>query len=231
MRIGGKFNGTGADVYICIGFVPDYVKLWNIEGATPLVLDWNVGMTASVLCNEGILHPADGGATQDLANGAGVKPYYGGTMLTTTIQTSVTYGEGVYLVEDSKDYRRVTNSATGIVGDAVAVDIATWTLYSGYTGYFNEDVTGTYIGEGSRICIDGKWYSILVLAAGAGEATNEVTLNETGVKSGDVQFIGGKYGFKPLAVGNVTPAGFRVSNTTLNVNNATIAFEAGMYDR
>ena len=229
MRIGGKFNGTGADVYICCGFVPDFVKVWNIEGATPLSLEWNVGMTASVLCNEGILRPADGGATQDLANGEGLKPYQGGDLLTTTTQSSVTYGEGVYLVEDSHDYRRFTTG--GVIGDAVAVDITTWTLYSAYTGHFNEDVNGTYIGEGSRIMIDGKWYTIVVLAGASGEATSEVTLNETGVPSGNVEAIYGMYGFKPLAVGKVTPAGFRISNTTLNANDKTIVFEAGTYGR
>jgi len=228
MRIGGRFNGTGADLYICVGFVPDFIKVWNVEASTPLSIEWNKHM-GDVLANEGILRPADGGATQDLANGEGIKRYYGGDLLTSTNQTSVTYGEGVYLVEDSQDYRRYP--ASGVTGDAVAEDIDTWTLYSAYTGYFNGDVTGTYIGEGSPICIDGKWYTIVVLAAGEGEATDEVTLSETGVKSGNVNFIGGMYGYKPLALNKVTPAGFRISNTDLNVNDAIVAFECGLYDR
>lgn len=227
MKIGGNFNGTGAAVYLCIGFVPDYVKVWNCEGTQALQLEWNKNMRSTEI-QEGVELATSTFAANTV--GAGIKQYFGGDTLTSTTAGTTTYGEGVYLKRDAKDYRYATNSALGIVGDAVAVDIDTWTLDSGYTGHFNEDATGTYIGEGSPICIDGKWYNITVLTAGQGEAATEVTLNQTGVKSGKVQYIGGMYDYKPMVAGEVTPAGFCISDTTVNVDGALCAFEAGTYD-
>jgi hypothetical protein len=227
MRIGGTFNGTGAAVYICCGFVPDFVKVWNCEGTQALQLEWNKNMR-SVEIQEGV-ELATSTFAANLVS-AGIARYYGGDTLTTTTAGTTTYGEGVYLKRDDKDYRYVTNSDLGIVGDAVANNIDTWTLYSAFTGHFNADVTGTYIGEGSTIIIDGKVYTITVLTAGNGLSTNEVTLSATGVPSGQVQFIGGMYDYKPMVAGQVTPAGFLISDTTVNVNDALIAFEAGTYD-
>ena len=232
--IGGKFNGTGATLYICCGFVPDAVKIVNVEAATPLYLFWNRHMADdSQLSIEGVLRDANGGALLDLAQGEGIQPYYGGDLLTTTSAGTTTYGEGVYLKEDRRDYRysdTASIAAHPMVGDAVSEDIITWTLDALYTGHFNEDVNGTYIGPGSPIVIDGKMYMISLLAAASGEASTEVTLNVSGVASGSVQFIGGKYGYKPMVANEVTPAGFRIADTSVNVNNNTCVFEAWTWD-
>jgi hypothetical protein len=226
MRIGGTFNGTGAALYICIGFVPDFVKVWNCEGTQALQLEWNKNMR-SVEIQEGV-ELATSTFAANLVS-AGIRQYFGGETLDSTSAGTVTYGEGVYLKRDDHDYR-YPNGGTNGLGDAVADVIDTWTLYSGFTGHFNEDVTGTYIGEGSPICIDGKWYYITALTAGTGEATNEVTLNQTGVKSGKVEFIGGKYDYKPMVAGEITKAGFLISDTTVNADGKMCAFEAGTYD-
>lgn len=230
-RLGGRFNGTGAALYLCFGFVPDWLKLWNVEAAVPLTLEWNKNMS-DVLCNEGIYYGNDGG-TLDLANGEGIAPYYGGDTLTTTTAGTVTYGEGVYLKADNHDYR-YPNSGSHAPGDAVADIITTWTWDSGYTGHFNEDVTGTYIGEGSHILIDSgkgpREYTIVALTAGAGEASGEVTISATGIKSGLVMSISGMYTMKPMVAGEVTLQGVKINHTTINANGNTIAFEAGMYD-
>lgn len=225
MRIGGTFNGTGAAVYICIGFVPDFVKVWNCEGTQALQLEWNKNMRTTEI-QEGV-ELATSTFAANLVS-AGIRQYFGGDTLTASTAGTTTYGEGSYLKRDDHDYR-YANGVKGL-GDAVADTIDTWTLDSGFTGHFNEDVTGTYIGEGSPICIDGKWYYITKLTAGQGEASTEVTLNQTGVASGDVQFIGGMYDYKPMVAGEVTPAGFLISDTTVNANNALCAFEAGTYD-
>jgi hypothetical protein len=228
MRIGGTFNGTGAAVYICLGFVPDFFRLWNCEGSQALQLEWNKNMRTTEI-QEGVELATSTFAANTV--GAGIKRYYGGDLMTSTNQTSVTYGEGVYLRRDEiSDYRRYTKSAQGIFGDAESVDIDTWTLYSGYTGHFNGDVVGTYIGEGSPICIDGKWYYITTLAAGYGSLTSAVTLDQTGVPSGTVTCIGGMFDFKPVPLGETTKAGVVISDTTVNVNDALCAFEAGIYD-
>lgn len=223
-KIGGRFHGTGAALYVCIGFVPDWIRMWNVETATPAWLEWNRHM-AQVLCNEGIVRDTDGGALADLAQGEGIQTFYGGTVMNSTNQPSVTYGNASvdYVIQDKKDYRFMAD-------DAVTADIDTWTLDSGYAGHFNSDVTGTYIAAGSEIVIDGNLYHIMVLTAAQGSAASEVTLSHTGVASGDVQYIGGRYGFKPIPIGDTAPAGFVTRETTVNESGMIVAFEAGLYD-
>lgn len=221
-QISGSFNGTGADLVVCLGFVPDFVELFNLEGTQFLSLKWNIEMMRSAEISEGVQFSGADVAASALTAGAGIIPYNGGEILTATTAGTVTYGEGSYLKRDKTDYRYGAQ-------DAVADDIDTWTLDSGYTGHFNEDVTGTYIGEGSEIWIDGKRYFIQSLTAGQGEASTEVTLSHTGVPSGKVQYIGGMYNYKPMIAGETTLAGFKVSNTTINVNDQIVGFVAGTY--
>jgi hypothetical protein len=216
--VSGTFNGTGATAYICCGFIPDKVVLRNTEATTCLLARWDKNSRSSEQI-AGVLETQ--GVSSALAAGAGIAPYRGGDALTAAIQTSTTYGEGIYLGWDKKDYRGVD-----IASGAVAID--TYTQYSGATGYFNTTVTGTYIGEGSEIIIDGKRYVITTLTGG-GDATNEVTLSET-VASGDVEFIGGMYDMAPIAIGQVTPAGFSVSSNTLNGDGQIMEFEATLFD-
>lgn len=231
--IQGHFNGTGADVYLQLGSIPYKIKFWNLDAATPMYLEWSRDMIHDILTVEGIYRDADGGAFADLAFGEGVQPYRGGVLLTTSNQTSVTYGEGVYLERDDTDYRFYTNAAAGISGDASTEDITTWTLDTAATptGHFNGDVTGTYIGPGSLIRIvdtsNNHTYetSITALTAGQGVSTDEVRLGEA-VPSGSVQYIGGKFGYSPSSVGTTTKAGVRISNTSLNVNDNIIGFTA-----
>jgi len=230
-RVGGVFNGTGADLYLCIGFVPDWVQIWNLEGTQVIRLDWNIGMMRASEVVEGLQFTGADVAAAALTKGNGLLPYFGGDTLTATQAGTVTYGEGAYLKWDNVDYRHFSGNSPHGLGDAVAVDIDSWTLdtAANNTGHFNEDVTGTYIGEGSKIIIDGKVYTIVALTATQGEAADEVTLSHS-MKSGDVQSIGGMYSMKPMIEGEVTSEGFLISNTTVNVNDAICAFEAGKYD-
>ena len=231
--IQGHFNGTGADVFLCLGTIPYYIRLWNLEAGTPVTTEWSECMIHDILTCEGITRPADGSAVLDHTFGEGINIYEGGDLMTTTNQTSVTYGEGIYLERDDTDYRSFTNSAAGISGDAATEDITTWTLDTAATptGHFNGDVTGTYIGEGSLIRIrsnDNKHVytaCITALTAGQGVSANEVTLSRA-VPSGKVEFIGGKYGYKPVAIGDVARAGVKIEYATLNVNDAMIGFMA-----
>lgn len=232
MRVGGIFNGTGAGVYICLGFVPDWVHILNLENAELEQLRWNKSMQRTLEVVEGIYYVINDDNSQTVTEqtiGLGIIPYYGGEVLTSTMAGTTTYGEGVYLKRDDLDYRCYDGNKSP--GDAVAVDIDTWTLdtAAANTGHFNEDVNGTYIGEGSQICIDGKWYTIVALTATQGEAADEVTLSHS-VPSGTVHAITGKYGYKPMAANEVTKAGFYLANTTINVNDEMVSFEAGVYD-
>ena len=241
--VSGVFNGTGADVYICIGFIPDKIVLTNIMSADSdelvLQLHWTKEMMRATDTVEGIGWDAEADSDADfydLAATEGVLPYYGGVTLTSTNQTSTSYGEGVYLGWDKADYRYGPGLGPYANQDAVADTIDTWTLDTSgsMTGHFNEDVTGTYIGEGSPICIDGRWYTITDLTATEGEGTDEVTLNAD-APSGAVQCIRGKYDLAPLALGTITPPGFRLDGggtfgAKINRNDKLVAFECYKFD-
>jgi hypothetical protein len=232
MRIAGTFNGTGATVYLCLGFIPDFVHVWNLEGTQILEAVWNKHMMRALEVVEGVQVVGAASTVTALTKGTGILPYYGGTVLTTTTAGTTTFGEGVYLKADDKDYRYASAvlSPHGLY-DAITTTIDTWTLGSSanFTGNFNADVTGGYIGEGSPIKIDGRWYSIVALTAGQGISANEVTLSHN-VASGAIQSIGGMYSTTPMVAGEVTRDGFVLTNTTINVNAAICAFEAGTYD-
>ena len=224
-------NGTGAAFYFSLGFVPDEVVIQNLEDSDEARLIWTRDMMRSADMVQGLLYSGT-----DVAAAAqtttGIEPFYGATALTAAQQTSVVYGEGTYLGFDHFDYRRVNSTDNGIVGDAATADIDTWTLDTSgsQTGKFNSDVTGTYIGEGSRIKIDGREYTILALTAGQGSADDEVTLNQD-APSGNVEFISGKNGSKPIAVGKSAGQGFKCNSTSvLNVNDELISITAIQYD-
>ena len=225
-RLGGIFNGTGADLTICIGFLPDWVKVTNMEGTQQIALEWNKNMMKVSEIVEGIQIVGSSSTVTALTKGNGLLPHFGKTVLTSSNQASTTYGESSFLISDPWDYRYL--NANKSPGDASTADIDTWTLNTSgnNTGKFNSDVAGTYIGEGSEINIRGQWYSIVGLSAGQGSANDEVTLSHS-VKSGPIQHISGKYDYAPLAVGKTTSEGFTISNTTVNVNDEMIGFEAG----
>ena len=238
--IQGHFEGTGAALYLQLGCIPYQIRIWNLGGATPDELIWERGMAVDILTTEGILKTGDGGAFADNVFGAGISPYYGGELLTSTMQADTSYGGttgGVqYIERDDKDYRYFTDAAAGISGDASTETIDTWTLVTAGTpsGHFNGDVVCTYIGPGSEIRIvsgggSGKhtyraW--IQAVTTGTGGAGDEVTLSWA-VPSGRVDFIGGQYGYKPTVVGKVTKPGIKINMITpINVNAEHHCFTA-----
>lgn len=228
-RVGGVFNGTGADLYLCIGFIPDWVNVWNLEGTQRIKLEWNIGMMRAKEVVEGIELTAADQTAKALTIGTGLLPYFGGDTLTSTDAGTTTYGEGVYLKWDKVDYRMLSTNSPHGAGDAATEDIVAWTLDTpaSNTGHFNAGVNETYIGEGSKIIIDGRVYTIVALTTD-GSADNEVELSHS-VPSGDIQYIGGMYDFKPMVAGEVTSEGFVIANTTVNVDAELCCFEAGCY--
>lgn len=215
-KIVGTLNGTGAALYVCLGFIPDYVRVISVEDAEAAELIWYRNFRAAEMVAGLMKH--NGEAPVLKTAGQAIEVYEGGDVLDSSLQTSVAYGEGVYLAYDQRDYRAADQ-------DADLVDINAWSLQhaGNRTGKFNADVASdaVHIGEGSQICIDGKWATILALTAGEGAGDNEVTLDRP-LGSGEVQAIRGRFDFAPLAVGEVTPAGFKLSLTTdINVNDET----------
>lgn len=234
IKVAGTMNGTGAAFYLCLGFVPDEFHLQDFETSNDYELYWNRNMVRSGEFIEGMqVHT---GTTYRqitaLTKGAGVQPYYGGTILASGDVGTTTYGEGVYLKPDNRDYRFTNADSPFGIGDASESTIDTWTLdsSSNYTGNFGSAgaVTGTYIGEGSVIQIDGRLYTIVAFTADGGD-TNDVTLSAL-ASSGEIQKISGMYSTRPMIAGEVTRDGIYCANTTVNSNNALIGFEAIKWD-
>jgi len=226
--VSGLFNGTGAAVYICCGFVPDFVKDLAVGDTAGANLEWSKNMRLAAEI-EGVLDTNGATALAPEAITAGISAYYGGDLLTSTNQTTTANGEGVYLWRDSNDYR-----STDVVGDPISK--FTMDTVANRTGHFNNNVVGTYIGAGSKIIIGGREYIITALTAGQGSGADEVTLSSAlasapSVMSGIVGYISNKFDYAPIPVGKVTPAGFKLSMTTVvNVNDELQMFVAGTYD-
>jgi hypothetical protein len=220
-RVGGVFNGTGAAVYLGIGFVPDWVTVYNMEDADVAKLEWNKNMLRTAEMTAGRLtHTAAGllGDPRTVAN-LGVVPYRGGENIAAASTTR--------LVADRADKRDAGTLGT----------INRWTLGSAAnrTGSFNAGCNTTYVGEGSEIVIREDVTRKLIKCAlvaltNDGDAANEVTLSEA-VKGGEILFIGNMYDYVGAAAGTVMPDGFGITATdVINVANEMCAFEAGTYE-
>jgi len=232
--LSGHFEGTGADLYLQLGAIPKYFKMWGIEEGTADTLEWCDTMAADDVSVEGIFRPKAGGAVEDYAFGEGVSPYYGGVELTSTNQSDTTYGGGVFIERDDKDYRYYTDNAAGISGDASTVTIDTWTLDTAATpsGSFNGDVVGTYINDGSIIRVidnnEKHTYQAHIVGSAlsaSGGAADEVTLSWA-IPSGKVTFLGGRYGYIPSTIGSISMAGLLINDTSINVDGQMCAFVA-----
>lgn len=235
MKVAGTFNGTGAAVYICLGFIPDEIKLWAVEDSDAGEAFFSSQLRAAE-ADEGYTLVTGTTYRQIALKTAtsGLVQYEGGELLTSTNQTSVAYGAGVYLGWDKKDYRQ---DSTYGYEDSV---IDTWTLdtSANRTGHFNSDVvaSGNRIGEGSEIWIKEastgliKRAIIEALTAGQGISANEVTLSRA-IGSGEIMRISGMYSLAPIAIGKVTPQGFLCNITSiLNVSGEIQMFSAEKYD-
>jgi hypothetical protein len=232
MKIAGTFNGTGAAAYICCGFVPDFVRLISLEDGDIGQIEWYRQFRAAEV-SHGIHYVGSSGAVQvdaRVAGDGGILPYAGGDVLTTSNQTSVAYGEGIYLGWDNKNYALDENY--GYKSDP----LIEWTLDTSgdRTGHANGDsiASNCRIGEGSLILIEEsstrrqKWATVEAWTAGQGEADDEITLSEA-IASGKILYISGMYSMAPIAVGSVTPAGFKVEMTSVcNVNDEIQMFIA-----
>jgi len=220
--VSGTLNGTGAAVYVGIGFIPDSLKVWNLESSTPIYASWNRDMrTADQI----------GGSYTTTASlrytvGAGLGPYRGGTIAAAA--------NTAYLVPFASAYSGKTNN---LVNAGTLGKISTWTLGSSdnKTGNFNYGVNTSYIGEGSRvqIVVPGAGvptvYDVFVTAlSNDGDAANEVTLSEA-VPSGSVASIGPMYDYVAAVAGAVIPAGFVIYSTAISASAEMVSFEASTW--
>ena len=242
MKVSYTFNGTGASLYLCLGFIPDYVRIISGEDADIAQIEWFRNPGCAEIAR-GLHFVGSSGATQQDARtvaDTGIVVYDGGDELTAALQTSTANGEGVYLGVDGKDYRRSTLD-TNNPGDVTGGDIVAWTLdtSANKTGNFGFDVVGTYIGEGSRIRVRSNLHGgsfpeyeamITALTAGQGLSADEVTLDRA-IPSGKVLRISNKWDMKPIAIGEVTPAGILLEMTSVvNVNDESHIIIAEKFD-
>jgi hypothetical protein len=216
MKTSGTFNGTGAVLYVCCGFKPDWVRIQNIESTSLEAIEWSTSMRSAEII-AGIKDT--GSATTELTLGNGIAHYSGGDLITAA-STS-------YIVKDPSPDKRDAGTA-GTINQ--------WTLgnYTNKTGNWNAECSTTYVGEGSRICIRNlQGYPVMYLVTAVssnGEAANEVTLNAA-APSGEILFLSGMYDYIGASAGIVTPAGFILAaDSDVNASGEMCMFEAGTYN-
>jgi len=227
MRIAGTFNGTGAALYLGIGFIPDYVRVENLESASMETIEWSRHMARAADLKYGRqtslvpLSTVVGTANYAALTSVGVTEYLGGDLITSA--------STAYLVRDPAWDKRDAYST----GNA----ITKWTLDTAgnRTGHFDKEASTTYVGEGSEVWIQHPHshrparYRIEAMTSN-GEATDEVTLN-IAAPSGIVVALGPMYDYKGAAAGVTMPPGFALTEVTnVNVSGELCWFEAGTYD-
>jgi len=218
--ISGTFKQQNAAIYLGLGFMPDYFRLYNASDGEDMILDWNINMRV-LAAIEGYAQVGDDDEAfdvHDLAFGEGAAIYRGGAAIGSGTTPSTT----TYLAKEENPDKRASGT-----GD----DIDTWTLQnsSNRTGKWNAVCSTTYVGIGSRICVDGKWATVVAISSN-GADDNEVTLNEA-LKSGTIQYLTNMYDWVAQASGTITKAGIIISDTTYLLDAATdmMVFEAGTY--
>jgi len=220
MKVAGTFLllSSSADTHIGIGFVPDWVKVYS-SNSNEEMAHWSIHMARHASTLSGISHDDDGAVSADTFE-TGIQPDRGGNVI-----TAAQYAASMYLTKDDLDYSKDANVA------AAYEEINKWNFVTGQTGYWNVACDTTYVGVGSRICIDGIWYIINALTSN-GEVSAEVTLSEASVSTGDIQCITNMYDYTPAATGAIAPAGFWIDATSdaLNATSEIAWFEAGTYD-
>jgi hypothetical protein len=211
--VAGSFIGHTAAINIGLGFLPTYVKLWNLED--PNELEWLVNMADDLTADASEGAGGDDGAVVAVAATAGVSRYAGGDVISAAANT--------HKVQDP-----LPNKIDSGTGGA----ISTWTLdtVGNKTGHFDKPVSTTETGPGSIIVIDhGKGATVYRMTAltNDGDAADEVTLN-LAAPSGIVTFVGGICNFRNAAAGITMPPGFTISVTGgCNVDGEMTSFIAG----
>ena len=212
-KVAGILDGTGAAIYVGLGFEPDYVKLWNCEVTNPVTVEWNSAMRTAEQIG-GLATVSDG--TQNLygrlTEAAGIEKYLGG---------DVADGTETYLMNYADVLGQGDLSKTG---DTIATAVTSWTLGSSAnrTGNFNAGVNTSYVGIGSRVRVfdplTKKTYeSVIMVLTNDGDAANEVELAYP-IPSGEVTFIGPEFDYRAATSGLVMPAGFKIA-TTADLND------------
>jgi len=227
--VSGIYIGAGTSaLYLGLGFIPDWVKIRNIDQSAQEALDWSRNDIRAATAAEGLLRTtigADDTGLTVLTEAAGIVPYYGGDKIATA----------------SANYQVPRNMESLFRGDMrvkKTVDVNAWTLDTSgsETGHFNAPVDTTYVGVGSLVKIKEASTGLIKTAAivaisNDGDAANDITLN-LNIASGTVEAISYMYSFCQAQAGTVMPQGIIINDATyVNVSSQKCKIEAGCYDQ
>ena len=216
-QVSGTFDGTGADLYILLGFEPDWVKIMSLETTDEERNIWNRNMRSSEMF--GGISIDDDGTISPVTIGAGIAPYAGGDLIAAA--------STVYLEKVSKDQRAAGSG--GVTSRWISDTPASM------TGHFNNPINTTYVGEGSIVRIGreaapGRDEAVITAITSDGDATDNVTLSKS-LGTNEVLYIGRMYDYWGVPAGTVTKAGFFLDSTAaVNTDNDMLMFEAGTFD-
>jgi hypothetical protein len=224
--VSGTFTLLSGDIdmYLGIGFIPDWVKLYSMN-ATERFASWSFNMMRHADCLGGIETDTAGDITPNTFE-IGIQPWRGGNRVTAAQAIA-----GNCLTWDTLDYSKAVNH-----DPTTYEDITRWTYYSAQTGHWDKMANITHVGIGSLIWIasgnDAAKRYVVVALTGNGEDTNEVTLSETGVPDGEITRISNMSDMKVITTGGMVPAGFWIDATmTFEASTGELVFfEAGTYD-
>lgn len=221
-KFSGMYVGAGTSaLHLGFGFVPDKVRIQNIDQSQAEELVWTKEMARAATGAEGIIRVGVGDTPSFalLTFGAGVVRYYGQDLIGTA----------------SAQYQMLAQDLSTFRGDmrqkGTDGDLNAWVLDTAATptGHWNAECNTTYVGVGSEIQIDGKTYAVTALTSN-GEATDEVTLSEA-APTGDIEAISYLYDFAPATAGLTMPAGIQINDTSyVNVSGQKCLIEAEQLD-
>lgn len=214
----GTFKATGADLYVSLGFVPDWVKIRTLVSTDEERVEWSKEMRSAEAF--GGFDIDDDGVITPITWGNGVAEDLGAV--------EITSASTVYIGKRADNDMR--DAGTGDV-------ISAWTLDTpaSRTGHFNAGVNTTHVGVGSLVGIGfdsygHAEYATILAMSNDGDAANEVTLSKA-IKSGSVLSLGPIYDYIGLPAGAITKPGFFIDSTAaINTSGQKCMFEAGTYN-
>ena len=217
----GTFNATAADLYVGIGFVPDWVEIFSLETTDEELLYWNRNMRSAEML--GGIATDDDGARTPVTVGAGIAPYLGGDLIAAA--------STIYLQRKKEDQR---GSGTGGVVTSWVNDTP-----ASFTGHFDNPISTTYVGEGSIVVVGpgvsgNSVVGIITALSNDGDAADDVTMYNrvTGaaISSGQVLGITAMYDYWGVPANTVMSAGFFLdSSAAVNLSGDMVCFRAGTW--
>jgi len=130
----GTCDGTGAAINVCLGFIPRFVKVWNMEDAGSLApqMEWTrqMALITAMAQGENLKGMSDTDMDRALLTTTGIAAYAGGDVIIYDKNTSVawensagTSKEEVY-VDGHYERKATTDAAYKCIGNVLCPDPA-----------------------------------------------------------------------------------------------------------